>query len=58
MLKDKLYKIMDLDELILHKVGLVLGGLVGAFAGLLISDKAAQFQEVIEEVADVETGSE
>jgi len=55
MIKEKLYKIMDRDELILHKVGLILGAAVGVFGGLLISDKAAQFQEVIEEVADVET---
>jgi len=59
MLKYKLYKIMDRDELILHKVGLILGAVVGVFGGLLISDKAAQFQEVIEEVVeDVATESE
>ena len=40
MLKDKLYNVMNRDELVLHKVGLVLGTALGIVAGLLISDKA------------------
>ena len=59
MLKEKLYKIIDRDELILHKLGLVLGTILGAVIGLFISDKASQYQEIIEEATeDVETGSE
>ena len=57
MLKDKLYNVMNRDELILHKAGLVLGTVLGIVAGLFISERAAQFQEVIEEDSDA-AGSE
>ena len=58
MLKQKLYSVMDRDELILHKAGLVFGAILGIVGGLFISDRATQYQEIVEEVLDGETGSE
>jgi len=59
VLKQKIYNIMARDELILHKVGLIFGTVLGVVTGLFISDRALQFQEIIEEVSeDGETTSE
>jgi len=52
MLKERFYKIMDRDELILHKLGFVLGTILGAVTGLFVSDKASQYQEIIEEATE------
>ena len=57
-MKKKLYKIMNRDELILHKVGLVFGVVLGIVGGLFISERATMYQEIVEEVVDAETGSE
>ena len=57
-MKEKLYKTMDRDGLILQKGGLVLGALLGIVAGLFVSDRASQYQEIVEEVLDGESGSE
>ena len=56
-MKERLYKFMDADPLILHKVGFALGAIIGAIAGLFISDRADQFEMVVEEVADESTES-
>jgi hypothetical protein len=59
MIKNKVYGIMDRDELLLHKVGFLFGSILGILGGLLISDKATQYLEVIEEVIeDGERGPE
>jgi len=59
VLKQKIYNIMARDELILHKAGLIFGAVLGVVSGLFISDRALQFQEIIEEVSeDGETTSE
>jgi hypothetical protein len=52
MLKQKIYNIVARDELVLHKVGLIFGAVLGVVAGLFISDRALQFQEIIEEVSE------
>jgi len=36
------------DDLLPQKIGLVVGGLVGVLVGMVISDRADQFQPVIE----------
>lgn len=51
-MKEKLYNILDRDELILHKAGLVVGALLGAAVGLFISDRADQFLIVEEGVEE------
>jgi len=53
-MKQKLYNLIDRDELALHKIGFVFGALLGITAGLLISDRADVFQVVLEEVVEDE----
>ncbi len=42
------------DPLLFHKLGLALGGIFGILVGLVVSEKADQYEveELVEEVAD------
>lgn len=51
---EKLTKLAEKDPLLFHKLGLVLGGIFGIVVGLIVSDKADQYEveELVEEVVD------
>lgn len=44
MLTEKIRKLADKDELLFHKVGLIFGAISGIFLGLIVSDKADEFE--------------
>lgn len=50
MLIEKLKALTEKDPLLFHKLGIVLGGVVGLVLGLVVSDQADQYDvEIIEE---------
>ena len=54
MLVEKLTKLAEKDPLLFHKLGLTLGGIFGIVLGLIVSDRAEQYEveELVEEVVD------
>jgi hypothetical protein len=51
---EKLTNLTEKDPLLFHKIGLALGGIFGLLVGLVVSDRADQYEveEVMEEVVD------
>ncbi len=51
---EKLTELAEKDPLLFHKLGLTLGGLFGLVLGLVVSDRADQYEveEIVEEVVD------
>ena len=53
MFMEKLKELGNKDPLIFHKVGLGAGAILGVLLGMIISEKADDFEvEIIEEVID------
>lgn len=51
---EKLTELAEKDPLLFHKLGLTLGGIFGLVLGLVVSDRADQYEveEIVEEVVD------
>ncbi|MCK4787426.1 MAG: hypothetical protein KAV87_26950 [Desulfobacteraceae bacterium] len=51
---EKLTELAKKDPLLFHKLGLMLGGIFGIVIGLVVSDRADQYEveEIIEEVVN------
>jgi len=51
-LKQYLVDVIENDELLIHKLGGLIGAIFGLIIGMIISDKADQFDSYILEVED------
>jgi len=53
---EKIKELGKKDELIFHKIGMIAGGVLGILLGLVISEKADQYEiEELEEIIDGST---
>lgn len=48
-MKQKLYNLIDRDELILQKLGFLLGALLGVVGGMFVSERADSYIPIEEE---------